>query len=233
MSLDEKKIIKDPIYGYIEIDADIVHKVIDTATFQRLRNIRQTSYGPLYPAAVHNRFAHSLGVYYLGTIAAKSLQQSYNDFLAEDRDYWSPVRDKLERYRQLFELACLLHDVGHSPFSHTGEKFYKSSKSNVEIQVDRSNYERRLAVEESEEKKENINAEYQDAKRYTPLKHLAQLTEDPVFVSASAETPAAHEIMSCIVALEAFGSYFDNNDEKSFLPVALRDCYMTRHSVKI
>lgn len=153
----------------------------------------------------------------MGTVAAESLKLSYVDFLEKDPNYWEPLKDKIERYRQLFELACLLHDVGHSPFSHTGEKFYKSSKSSVEIQVDRSVYDRRLAVEgSSEEEKKKIEEEYQEAKRYTFLKHLAQLTEDSIFLSASAETPAAHEIMSCIVALEAFGSRFNNSDEKAF-----------------
>lgn len=205
-------IIKDPIYGYIELDSDIVHGVVDTATFQRLRNIRQTSYGPLYPAAVHNRFSHSLGVYYLGTIAAESLKQSYERLLEESPDYWSTLKDKLDRYQQLFELACLLHDVGHSPFSHTGEKFYKGSKSGVEIKADWSQYDLRIPAE-GEGKNE---AEDQEAKSYTVFKHLAQLTEDLVFVSAAAQAPAAHEIMSCIVALEAFGDRFSNSDERSF-----------------
>ena len=57
---------RDPVYGYIEIDDEIVHDIIDTAAFQRLRQIRQTSYEPLYPSSLHNRFVHSLGVYYLG-----------------------------------------------------------------------------------------------------------------------------------------------------------------------
>ena len=50
-----KKQFKDPIYGYIEIDGQIVTEIIDTPAFQRLKDIRQTSYTPLYPAAYHNR----------------------------------------------------------------------------------------------------------------------------------------------------------------------------------
>ncbi len=64
-----KKQFKDPIYGYIEIDGQIVIGVIDTPAFQRLKDIRQTSYTPLYPAAYHNRYVHSLGVYHLGLIS--------------------------------------------------------------------------------------------------------------------------------------------------------------------
>ena len=74
------KNFKDPIYGYIQVDEKIVHNIIDNACFQRLRNIRQTSYEPLYSAALHNRFIHSIGVYHLGIIAAKSICSSLEFF---------------------------------------------------------------------------------------------------------------------------------------------------------
>lgn len=112
-----EKRFKDPIYGYIEIDEDLIMKVIDTPVFQRLRDVIQTSYAPLYSSAVHNRFVHSLGVYYLGRIAAIA-------FLDSLGDKSSPDFSNIEQYIKVFELACLLHDVGHAPFSHTGEKFY-------------------------------------------------------------------------------------------------------------
>ena len=54
------KRFKDPIYGYIDIEQKIISEIVDTAGFQRLRNIIQTSYAPLYSSAVHNRFVHSL-----------------------------------------------------------------------------------------------------------------------------------------------------------------------------
>lgn len=59
------KQIKDPIYGYVDID-DIYIQLINTPEFQRLRNIVQTSYQALYPSALHNRFVHSIGVFHLG-----------------------------------------------------------------------------------------------------------------------------------------------------------------------
>ena len=67
------KRLKDPIYGYIQIPMTYMSGIVDSATFQRLRRIIQTSYSPLYSSAVHNRFVHSLGVYHLGAIAAQSL----------------------------------------------------------------------------------------------------------------------------------------------------------------
>ena len=60
---DSKK-LKDPLYGYIYIPTDLVVNIIDSAAFQRLRRVSQTSYAPLYSSAVHNRFVHSIGVYY-------------------------------------------------------------------------------------------------------------------------------------------------------------------------
>lgn len=111
------KQIKDPLYGYIEIDERFL-PLIDSAEFQRLRNIRQTGYAALYPSALHNRFVHSLGVFYLGKKAIKSLRKNVSEkFPSENWDIWE----------ETFILACLLHDVGHSPFSHTGEEFYKIS----------------------------------------------------------------------------------------------------------
>lgn len=111
------KKFRDPIYGYITIDEKLIDHVIDTAAFQRLRDIIQTSYAPLYSSAVHNRFVHSMGVYHLGRIAAQSLwvslcKQSPN------------LPFDAQQCIEIFELACLLHDVGHAPFSHTGETFY-------------------------------------------------------------------------------------------------------------
>ena len=54
------KIFRDTIHGYIEIEKDIVNSIIDTALFQRLRRIEQTSMRCLYPAARHDRFIHAI-----------------------------------------------------------------------------------------------------------------------------------------------------------------------------
>lgn len=115
--------IKDPIYGYIELD-DNVKDIIDSPSYQRLRDIIQTSYAPLYPTSVHNRFSHSLGVYFLGKKAIDSLIKNFQqDHPTNDLD-----KHKISQIREVFLLACLLHDIGHSPFSHTGEDFYLDEK---------------------------------------------------------------------------------------------------------
>lgn len=113
--MTKRKRFKDPIYGYIDIDEAIILNIVDTAEFQRLRNVIQTSYSPLYSSAVHNRFVHSLGVYHLGCIVSGNIARHKDEFLE--------IGD-VERYLKIFELACLLHDLGHAPFSHTGENFY-------------------------------------------------------------------------------------------------------------
>lgn len=111
ISKSKVKIIKDPLYGYINLPYEILH-VVDTPVFQRLRDIVQTSYTSLYPSAVPSRFTHSLGVYHLGTLASGYLRSDslLNRFNFDVQEYFS-----------VFEYACLLHDVGHAPFSHTGE----------------------------------------------------------------------------------------------------------------
>lgn len=114
-----KKQFKDPIYDYIEISNDLVSKIIDTPAFQRLKDIRQTSYTPLFPAAHHNRYIHSLGVYHLGCMAFQAIKPQLIEY-----SEGTNLSAKIEKIQNIFELACLLHDVGHAPFSHTGEKFY-------------------------------------------------------------------------------------------------------------
>lgn len=114
--MKDYKRVKDPIYGYIKIPVTYMTNIVDTAVFQRLRRVIQTSYSPLYSSAVHNRFVHSMGVFYLGELTV-------NQLIKEVREKVNSSMD-LEGIGELFKLACLLHDIGHAPFSHTGEGFY-------------------------------------------------------------------------------------------------------------
>jgi HD superfamily phosphohydrolase len=109
--------IKDPVHGYVELPDALVDGVVDTRPFQRLRYVRQLSATHLvYPGANHTRFEHSLGVYHLGRTVFENLrQQSY--FARE------ATVDELEEIQRTLECACLLHDVGHPPFSHLSEGF--------------------------------------------------------------------------------------------------------------
>ena len=103
--------IKDPLYGYIKIEGSDITAILNSAEFHRLNDIIQTSYSSVFPTSTHNRFTHSLGVYYLGTIASTALVKSFGSLKVQDFG-----KGDAEKYKHLFLLACLLHDVGHAPF---------------------------------------------------------------------------------------------------------------------
>ena len=73
------KVFKDPVHGYISVDEDIVDLIIDSKYFQRLRRIEQTSMRCVYPSARHDRFAHSLGTYYLAKVATNAVKKAAMD----------------------------------------------------------------------------------------------------------------------------------------------------------
>jgi HD superfamily phosphohydrolase len=99
------RVIRDEIHKDIFVPAAHA-KIIDTREFQRLRSIQQLSTCEyVFPAANHNRFSHSLGADHL----ARTLVDSLNDVqpgLVSTED------------AELIQLAALLHDIGHPPFSH-------------------------------------------------------------------------------------------------------------------
>ena len=119
-----KKIL-DSVHGYINIDEDYCKEVIDTEYFQRLRRIEQTSTRSIFPSARHDRFIHSLGVFHLGCKIICSLKDKSVGIQANDQ------LNNLETIYESYKLACLLHDVGHAPFSHTFEEFYDNQWSDL------------------------------------------------------------------------------------------------------
>ena len=122
------KQIKDLVHGYISID-DVFIPVINTPAFQRLKRIEQTSYRVLYPSAGHDRFSHSLGVYWLGRQVFDSIHNNalqISDMNELERKVLKKTFNK--NLRNAFLAACLLHDVGHAPFSHTCEDYFNKDK---------------------------------------------------------------------------------------------------------
>lgn len=112
------KTLLDSVHGTIEIPKELFGKVIDTQYFQRLRRIEQNSCRSVYPSARHDRFIHSIGVYHLGTRIADTIYQKCGP--AGEAILPENAKIILDTYK----LACLLHDIGHSPFSHTFEGFF-------------------------------------------------------------------------------------------------------------
>ncbi|MDR0305523.1 MAG: HD domain-containing protein [Chitinispirillales bacterium] len=102
--------------------------MIDTAAFQRLRRLEQTSYRVLYPSASHDRFTHSLGVFHLGKLAYEAIVENQKE---SDFELMDEMESKLKELKNPFLTACLLHDVGHAPFSHTCEDFFDDDKKTL------------------------------------------------------------------------------------------------------
>lgn len=102
------KIFNDPVHGFIEVPKGLLVEVLDHPMVQRLRYISQLGFSSLvYTSAVHTRFAHAMGALHLITQAMRSLQDKGT---AITEDEW-----------QATQLAMLLHDLGHGPFSHALE----------------------------------------------------------------------------------------------------------------
>ncbi len=105
---NKRKIINDPIYGFVTLPDDLVYDLINHPIFQRLRRIKQLGLTNLvYPGALHTRFHHAIGAMHLMTEALQVLKSK-------------SVKITDEECRATI-IAILLHDVGHGPFSHALE----------------------------------------------------------------------------------------------------------------
>ena len=114
--------IHDPIHGYIALDG-MYADIVNTPQFQRLRSVEQVSFRPVFPGARHDRFIHSLGTYHL---AGKFADHFFRN-LKKDLGITLPAAEQ-KLLTTTFRYAALLHDVGHAPFSHTTEHFFKAPK---------------------------------------------------------------------------------------------------------
>jgi uncharacterized protein len=106
--INKRKIINDPVHGFIGISSGLIFDLISHPFFQRLRRIKQLGITHLvYPGATHSRFQHSLGAMHLMETAIGVIRSKNHDVTAEEEE--------------AALAAILLHDVGHGPFSHTLE----------------------------------------------------------------------------------------------------------------
>ncbi len=120
---NKKKIVNDPIYGFVSIPDELHFDIIEHPYFQRLRRIKQVSMtNMVYPSANHTRFAHSLGAMHLMHRAIQLLRSKGTKITEEEE--------------QAASLAILLHDVGHGPFSHTLENSIVKGITHEEISLE-------------------------------------------------------------------------------------------------
>ncbi|NBN99409.1 MAG: HD domain-containing protein [Flavobacteriia bacterium] len=114
------KIIHCSVWGDIKL-SPLAIQVIDTIHFQRLHYIRQTGFAyKVFPGATTTRFAHSLGVYYVVGQWLKNILENQRDFLDDH------VQSIDERTIELLQIAGLVHDIGHGPFSHAFDELVSS-----------------------------------------------------------------------------------------------------------
>ncbi|GAA4337448.1 HD domain-containing protein [Mucilaginibacter gynuensis] len=106
--MNKKKIINDPVYGFISIPSELIFDLIEHPYFQRLRHIKQLGMTHLvYPGSLHTRYHHALGAMHLMDLAIETLRDKGHEISAKEEES--------------VKIAILLHDIGHGPFSHALE----------------------------------------------------------------------------------------------------------------
>ena len=118
-----RKIINDPVYGFITVEDEFIYAIISHPCYQRMRRIHQMAMAQLvYPGAVHTRLHHSLGAYHLMCNAIHELKsKGIFNFTTEEE--------------QAAKIAILLHDIGHGPYSHALENTLIKNVSHEEISL--------------------------------------------------------------------------------------------------
>lgn len=106
--MQDRKIINDPVFGFIHIPKGLLYDVVTHPILQRLTRIKQLGLSSIvYPGAQHTRFQHSLGSFYLTTEAINTLRMKGNFIFDSEAE--------------AVQAAILMHDIGHGPFSHVLE----------------------------------------------------------------------------------------------------------------
>ncbi|MCD4737037.1 MAG: HD domain-containing protein [Bacteroidales bacterium] len=117
---NKRKIINDPVYGFINLPSNLIFDIIEHPYFQRLRRIKQLGLTHLvYPGALHTRFHHSLGAMHLMQEALQVLQNKGIKISNEEAEGAL--------------IGILLHDIGHGPFSHALEHSFVINTHHEEL----------------------------------------------------------------------------------------------------
>ena len=125
----ERKIINDPVFGFINIPKGLLYDIVRHPLLQRLTRIKQVGLSSVvYPGAQHTRFQHSLGAFHLMSEAITQLASKGNFIFDSEAE--------------AVQAAILLHDIGHGPFSHVDgtdeqrdERPAKSCHSNLQGRI--------------------------------------------------------------------------------------------------
>ena len=118
----ERKIINDPVFGFINIPKGLLYDIVRHPLLQRLTRIKQVGLSSVvYPGAQHTRFQHSLGAFHLMSEAIMQLASKGNFIFDSEAE--------------AVQAAILLHDIGHGPFSHVLEDTIVKDVSHEEISL--------------------------------------------------------------------------------------------------
>ena len=118
----KRKIINDPVFGFINIPKGLMYDIVRHPLLQRLSRIKQLGLSSVvYPGAQHTRFQHSLGAFHLMSEAIQQLVQK-GQFIFDSE-------------AEAVQAAILLHDIGHGPFSHVLENTIVKGVSHEEISI--------------------------------------------------------------------------------------------------
>ncbi|HEX2394451.1 MAG TPA: HD domain-containing protein [Bacteroidales bacterium] len=121
-NINKRKIINDPVHGFIILPTDFIFDLLEHPYIQRLRRIKQlglTSF--VYPGATHTRFQHALGAVHLMIQAIENIRQKGTDITDDEAE--------------AAVAAILLHDIGHGPFSHALEQSIISGLTHEDLSV--------------------------------------------------------------------------------------------------
>lgn len=153
--MTERKIINDPVFGFIHIPKGLLYDIVCHPVMQRLTRIKQLGLATaVYPGAQHTRFQHSLGAFHLMSEAITSLRSKGNFIFDSEAE--------------AVQAAILLHDIGHGPFSHVLENTIVNGVSHEEISL-------MLMERINKDLKGQLNLAIQIFKDEYPKKFLHQL----------------------------------------------------------
>lgn len=206
----EFKVFWDAVHGQIRVPKIWCKIILDTEHFQRLKRLEQTNSRPLFPCAHHDRFIHSLGTYHLGNFAFSAIKKNSED----DIEDFTKIKggSQIINWGTLhieFTLACLLHDVGHAPFSHTFEEFYNTNINNgsenslneLFTEKARSKYYKNLAISDVDFEEFIKDFGYATSKRTIPINY-----RDIIYDRGTGSDPKEHEKVSAFLVLKEYAS---------------------------